>query len=64
MTEGVGRRAAIKILLGAIALASHVGIARAEVQPSRVFWGDTHNHTGNSFDVYLFGTPSSTPDTA
>ncbi|WP_440875177.1 DUF3604 domain-containing protein [Thalassotalea sp. PLHSN55] len=32
--------------------------------PTEVFFGDTHNHTGNSFDVYLFGTPSSTPDTA
>ena len=31
---------------------------------TKVLWGDTHNHTGNSFDVYLFGTPSSTPDTA
>ncbi|MEI8598452.1 DUF3604 domain-containing protein [Vibrio sp. M60_M31a] len=19
-----------------------------------VYWGDTHNHTGNSFDVFLF----------
>ncbi|MCH4822300.1 DUF3604 domain-containing protein [Gramella lutea] len=29
-----------------------------------VYWGDTHQHTGNSFDVYLFGTPNSTPETA
>ena len=29
-----------------------------------VYWGDTHQHTGNSFDVYLFGTPNSTPDIA
>jgi hypothetical protein len=27
-------------------------------------WGDTHLHTSYSFDVYLFGTPSATPDTA
>ena len=33
-------------------------------EESHVFWGDTHVHTGNSFDVYLFGTPTSTPDTA
>jgi hypothetical protein len=31
---------------------------------TKVLWGDTHNHTGNSFDVYLFGTPTSTPETA
>jgi len=29
-----------------------------------VFWGDTHNHTSVSFDVYLFGTPNATPDIA
>ena len=32
--------------------------------PTQVFWGDTHLHTGNSFDGYLFGTPTSTPETA
>lgn len=36
----------------------------AEEYPTQVLWGDTHNHTGFSFDVYLFGTPNSTPDTA
>jgi hypothetical protein len=40
------------------------GLAGADDTPTQVFWGDTHNHTGNSFDVYLFGTPNSTPDTA
>ncbi|MBC2838857.1 DUF3604 domain-containing protein [Robiginitalea sp. SC105] len=35
------------------------------VNPNReVYWGDTHNHTGNSFDVFLFGTPNSTPEIA
>jgi len=27
-------------------------------------WGDTHLHTSHSFDVFLFGTPTATPDTA
>ncbi len=36
-----------------------------KVNPMKdVYWGDTHNHTGNSFDVFLFGTPNSTPETA
>jgi hypothetical protein len=33
-------------------------------EETHLYWGDTHLHTGNSFDVYLFGTPNSTPDTA
>lgn len=32
--------------------------------PDKLLFGDTHNHTGNSFDVYLFGTPTATPETA
>ncbi len=36
----------------------------ASAQETNVYWGDTHMHTGNSFDVYLFGTPTSDWDTA
>lgn len=50
----------------------HVAILAAAVlisaplaaQETNVYWGDTHLHTSNSFDVYLFGTPTSTWDTA
>jgi hypothetical protein len=47
-----------------VALLGFSSAALAQEQPTRVFWGDTHNHTGVSFDVYLFGTPNSTPDIA
>ncbi len=36
----------------------------ADTVSTQVYWGDTHLHTSNSFDVYLFNTPTSTPDTA
>lgn len=32
--------------------------------PEVPLWGDTHLHTSYSFDVYLFGLPNATPDTA
>ena len=41
-----------------------VAIAPAWGAGTRVYWGDTHLHTSYSFDVYLFGTPAATPDTA
>jgi hypothetical protein len=52
-------RKTIFSLVAACALSSSVG-----AQQTNVYWGDTHLHTGNSFDVYLFGTPTATPDTA
>ncbi|MCP4300989.1 MAG: DUF3604 domain-containing protein [Gammaproteobacteria bacterium] len=39
-------------------------IASEAQHPVHPLWGDTHLHTSYSFDVYLFGTPSATPDTA
>jgi hypothetical protein len=42
---------------------AHAG-AQSTDYPTQVYWGDTHNHTGYSFDVYLFGTLRSTPDIA
>ena len=41
-----------------------LGSSIARSQDTNVYWGDTHLHTGNSFDVYLFGTTDSTPETA
>jgi hypothetical protein len=48
------------MLLLALALASAASAGRE----TRLYWGDTHQHSSLSFDVYLFGTSSSTPDTA
>lgn len=45
-------------------LAAVLSVPAAAEVPTTLLWGDTHNHTGNSFDVYLFGTPTSTPETA
>ena len=50
--------------VSAAALAIGLGTAAAQDAPTNVYFGDTHLHTGNSFDVYLFGTPTSTPETA
>ena len=52
----------IRIALTAALLSHWAPLALGDT--TNLYWGDTHLHTGNSFDVYLFGTPNSTPDTA
>jgi len=54
------RRALHRAFAATLALLPALVVA----ETTRLYWGDTHLHTGNSFDVYLFGTPNSTPDTA
>lgn len=41
-----------------------IAAAAEEGFPAHVYWGDTHLHTSYSFDVFLFGTPASTPEGA
>jgi len=49
----------VGLALSACAVAPPTGAAE-----TRLLWGDTHLHTSYSFDVFLFGTPTATPDTA
>jgi hypothetical protein len=54
------------LLLAFTALSGPVAAARPEkpAAQTHLYWGDTHLHTSQSFDVFLFNTPSSTPETA
>jgi len=47
-----------------IAISSLIAGTLSAADTPNLYWGDTHQHTGNSFDVYLFNTPTSTPETA
>jgi hypothetical protein len=54
------------LLLVCTALAGPLAAAKPVKQsaPTNLYWGDTHLHTSHSFDVFLFNTPTSTPETA
>ncbi|HSG61541.1 MAG TPA: DUF3604 domain-containing protein [Pseudomonadales bacterium] len=46
-------------------LGSSLGLsAHAEPEHRRLLWGDTHLHTSNSADVYMFDLRTATPDIA
>lgn len=55
------RLIAIGILFTVLTLPT---IASDRPADTNLYWGDTHLHTSNLFDLYLFGTPGSTPDSA
>lgn len=62
-------RKARNSFLAVTALASLAGAVPAKsaapsAKPTHLYWGDTHLHTSQSFDVFLFNTPASTPETA
>lgn len=51
--------------LTAVALAAALlATTPLSAQDTRLYWGDTHLHTNNSFDVYLFGTATADWSTA
>lgn len=54
------------LLLAFTALSGPLAAAKPVKQtvPTHLYWGDTHLHTSHSFDVFLFNTPTSTPETA
>lgn len=54
------------LLLAFTALSGPLAAANPEklAAPTNLYWGDTHLHTSQSFDVFLFNTPASTPETA
>ena len=54
------------LLLAFTALSAPLAAAKPEkaAPQTYLYWGDTHLHTSQSFDVFLFNTPASTPETA
>lgn len=56
-------RLALGLLISS-ALMTPAGAAQKSSFERHLYWGDTHLHTSNSFDVYMFDTPNATPETA
>ena len=61
-----GMRKTMTLLLAFTALSGPLAAAKpqAATPQTHLYWGDTHLHTSHSFDVFLFNTPTSTPETA
>ncbi|MBK8630721.1 MAG: DUF3604 domain-containing protein [Sphingomonadales bacterium] len=59
-------RKTMTLLLAFTALSGPLAAAKpqAATPQTHLYWGDTHLHTSHSFDVFLFNTPTSTPETA
>jgi hypothetical protein len=61
-----GMRKTMTLLLAFTAMSGPLAAAKpqAATPQTHLYWGDTHLHTSQSFDVFLFNTPASTPETA